>query len=107
LINIHLELDEDRCLKNLKVSGHEQLKGQDYAIVCTAVTFLFRTVAHAVTNKKELAALLNAPKPGILELRIDKHHEKWIDWLKGVTDILLTGIFDLQTEYPGAIKFNK
>jgi uncharacterized protein YsxB (DUF464 family) len=107
LINIHLELDQNGCLKYLKVSGHESHKQKGQALICAAVTFLVRTVAHILTSKKELMAFFNAPEPGCLEIKVNAPAGKWQDWLKGISETLVTGILDLQGEYPEMIAFNK
>jgi uncharacterized protein YsxB (DUF464 family) len=107
LIRISIDLDEHGCLKHIAVLGHAEYVIGGQNIVCSAVTALVRTVAHAFTKYDDFKATVKAVQPGDLELWISAHPPKRLEWVKGVTEVLLTGIFDLEAEYPDSIEINR
>lgn len=107
MIRISIDLDEQKCLKHIKVSGHEKHKSGVQAMVCASVTTLVRAVAHAYMKNDECKATVKAAKQGELELWIRAHPQNHMEWAKGITEVLLTGIFDLEAEYPDTIEINR
>ena len=43
----------------------------------------------------------DAPQPGSLKLRLDRVDAESRDWLRGVTDFLVVGLKDIESDYPG------
>jgi len=107
LIRISIDLDEQRCLKHIAVSGHAEEFSDGQNIVCSAVTAIVRTVAHVFTKHEDFKASVKAANPGELELWIRAHPQNHMEWAKGITEVLLTGIFDLEAEYPDTIEINR
>jgi uncharacterized protein YsxB (DUF464 family) len=107
LIHISIDLDVDGCLKHIAVSGHAEKFPAGENIVCSAITALVRTAAHVFTKYDEFKASIKAQKPGNLELWVRAHPQKRTQWARGVTEVLLTGIFDLKAEYPDMIEINE
>ena len=108
MIRISIDLDSDSCLKHIAVRGHAEKSVAGQNIVCSAVTALVRTVAHVFSEHEDFEASVKAEtdRPGDLELWIRAHPQKHVEWAKGVTEVLLTGIFDLEAEYPDTIEIN-
>lgn len=107
MIHISIDLDEHGCLKHIAVMGHAEYVIGGQNILCSAVTALVRTVAHAFTKYEDFKASVKAVQPGDLELWIDAHPQNRREWEKGVTEVLLTGIFDLEADYPDSIEINR
>jgi uncharacterized protein YsxB (DUF464 family) len=49
-------------------------------------------------------ACVNAKSEGNLYFRIIEYEDSQAEWLKGVSDYLITGIKDLETESPDSVK---
>jgi uncharacterized protein YsxB (DUF464 family) len=100
LIRVLLHLDAKDCLSYIEVNGHAGYgkKGED--IVCAAATALVRTAAHVVSGQKQLMSATKAPDTGIIQLRLDSYPDQMREWVKGISDFLLTGFSDLKSDYP-------
>ena len=106
MIEIRVRLDKPGCLRAFRASGHARAAGAGEDIVCAAVTVLLRTCARLLSDREGQAAAVKAPEPGELSLVLEPPPQERIEWLRGVTEFLLAGIADLQSEYPDRLTVN-
>ena len=100
MLNILIETDTESVLKKIRVSGHAGDAAKGRNIVCAAATSLIRSAYRTVNRHSEAETELDISASGMLDFEISKYDLGKKDWLKGVTDSLLTGLVDLDAEYP-------
>ncbi len=103
MIEISINLDGEGCLAELKAGGHALAgdKGQD--IVCAAVTVLLRTAAKLLTLTGGLRVQAEAPEPGKMAISVQRSPGQRTAWLTGLTEFLVSGLMDLEAEYPDRV----
>jgi uncharacterized protein YsxB (DUF464 family) len=101
VIRCVLRLGEDGCLRGLRASGHAGSGARGEDLVCAAATALLRTASRLLYQRAGLSVSGGAPAPGEMSLEVDGvwGGEPGL-WLRGVTDFLITGLQDLQSEHP-------
>jgi hypothetical protein len=106
VIRLSLRLRADGCLAGFAASGHAGAgpKGRDP--VCAAVTVLLRTAARLLAERPELQAGGGSPAEGVMRLELQPPPAGSREWVLGVTDTLLTGLRDLDREFPGRLKLD-
>ena len=104
MIKVKLDIYAKGCLKYLKVTGHAGNKKEGNDLVCAAVSCLVRTTANVLYKLAEISINSQAQEPGILEITINSLPDKYYEWVKGVTEFLITGIFDIKNEFPESIE---
>jgi uncharacterized protein YsxB (DUF464 family) len=100
VVAVVVEFFPDSCLKSLSIQGHAETEKKGNDLLCAALSVLVRTALHALTKEKRLALKGDIEKVGLLELTIFSYTDNISDWLKGITDFLMTGLFDLMLEFP-------
>jgi len=101
LVEIFLDLSADGLLRHCLVRGHAAGKGKGGNLVCGAVTVLVRTAARTLESCPGLALEGQAREPGDLQFSLPERFPAGLEgWISGVTDSLLTGLLDIQDEYP-------
>jgi len=73
-------------------------------IICAAVSVLIRSAYRTIVKNSKVEACITAKDEGSLYFRIIEYEESQVDWLRGITDYLLTGIKDIESEYPYSVK---
>ncbi len=81
-------------------SGSEE-RGKD--IICSAVSVLFRSFSKAVYASSSIESSGSASKRGNLRLEISSIPDDRVEWLRGMSTLILTGLLDLEREFPGNI----
>ena len=106
MLQILIRLDADNVLREIRASGHagDAVKGEN--IFCAAATSLMRTACRTVISNKEIISDFKADGPGNLYFSIHHYESLKTEWLKGITDYLLTGLTDLDNEYPEYFEIN-
>ena len=100
MIFLEISLYPNGCINCLKARGHSNSGKKGYDIICAAVTALTRTTARLLSEDKSIVVNGNAPEPGMLDITIQALPAARTEWIKGITDFLLKGLFDLKEEYP-------
>ncbi len=100
-MNILIELDTEKVLRKISAAGHagDVAKGEN--IICAAATSLIRSACRTVGSNQDIEADFNAPVSGELCFSILNYRSENTEWLRGISDYLLTGLRDLDNEYPG------
>ena len=100
MIKIAVELNTAGLLSGIQATGHSEAaaKGQD--IVCASVSVLLRTLARTLESKDGVLVKGSADMRGEISLDIKVDSDALSDWLRGVTSYSLTGLKDLEAEYP-------
>ena len=93
-------------LREIRASGHAGDAAKGYNTVCAAASSLIRSACRTVNNDSDIESLFSAPEPGQLDFSIQKYEILKSEWLKGITDYLLTGLTDLDNEYPEYFNIN-
>jgi uncharacterized protein YsxB (DUF464 family) len=104
LVRVRVELDGDGCLRGLEAAGHAGAGRRGEDLTCAAVSGLLRSVARLLHGTEGLVVVGQAAEPGRLELKVVRISQERRYWLRGVTDVLLSGLTDLREEQAGSIE---
>ena len=104
MIRLRVRLRADGCLAGFEATGHAAAGRRGRDLVCAAVTVLLRTAARLLSDCPELGAEGASPAEGVMRLELGCAPESRRQWLRGVTDMLLMGLRDLDREHPGRLK---
>ena len=107
MLNISITLDTDGVLSSLKLDGHVDGASKGQNLACAAVSLTVRSVARLVASCSDITEQGGASEPGQLSLTVISRPENRVQWLKGITDMLLQALEDIAEEYPGAMSINK
>lgn len=100
MIRVQVSLYPDGCLKRFAASGHARAGREGQDIICAAVTALLRTCARLLSGQPDLKVSGNAPEPGEMQLFLHDPPGDRLEWIRGITDFLLSGVQDLKAEFP-------
>ena len=106
MLEILIRLDAERVLREIRASGHAGDAAKGTNIVCSAATSLIRSAYRTVISEKDIRCSLKADEPGQIDFFILFYEEQKSEWLRGITDYLLTGLTDLDNEYPEFFEIN-
>ena len=106
MLEISIILDSDGVLHTLNLNGHLPGAPQGENLACAAVSLTVRSAARLVAGCPRISVRGAAPEPGRLFLRVINRPVKETQWLKGITDLLLQALADIDDEYPGAMSIN-
>jgi len=104
VIKIVLTFGDSGLLRTLTSQGHANRTTDLPSEACAAVSVLLRTVARLFSHSDGIEAVGSADKPGFLELEVLEIAEQHHEWFRGVVDMLMLGLSDLQEEYPDSIQ---
>ena len=100
---VNIVLDALGALRRIRLTGHAGKAPAGENTACAALTLLVRSVARAAAARSEWTVDGGAPEPGNLFLDIKRRPEDSDEWLRGVTDVLLRALADIDEEYPSAL----
>ena len=100
MISVSISLDKHGIVSSLAASGHAVSGEPGYNIICAAFTVLTRTAARLFESENGIDFTGDAVTPGDMGFCINGVNPDKLNWAKGVTDFLLIGIKDLETEFP-------
>lgn len=105
MLRVRVDLDGEGCLRGLEASGHAGAGRSGEDLTCAAASGLLRGVARLLHRTAGLVVSGRAEQPGELRLTVARRggSEGRSDWLRGVTDVLLSGLRELRDERPGSI----
>ena len=103
MVEIAVVLDASGALSRLSLRGHAGDARSGENVACAAVTLMVRSLARLVAARSEWRVDGNASQPGNLSLEIKRRPEDTDAWLRGITDILLRALADIDEEYPSAL----
>lgn len=107
IIKICFKIDKFGVIVFFEASGHAGSIASGKNIVCGAVTILLRTTYRTFLAKNGTKAVVTAKKEGQLYFQVEEYLPENCQQLKGITDYLLTGLKDMESEYPDYIKLIK
>ena len=103
MIDIRINLDSNGCIRVIEARGHstDGIRGQN--VLCGAVTVLLKNISKVIYNDDTIKSRGNAEEPGnlyfeIIDLPVEKR-----PWVKGITDVLIAGLFDLESQFRNEI----
>ncbi|MFW5742027.1 MAG: ribosomal-processing cysteine protease Prp [Spirochaetota bacterium] len=100
MIDVRVVVDGSGALSSLTVRGHASLGSRTVSAECAAVSGIVRACAQAIDERGDIAATGSADAPGDLVLSIDSVAAAALAWLRGVTDVIVTGIARVARESP-------
>jgi uncharacterized protein YsxB (DUF464 family) len=106
VIRLSIRLQEDGCLRSFEASGHAEAARKGRDIVCAAVTTLLRTTGRLLAAQTDLRVEGGSPEAGRMSLVLSEPPERKREWVRGVTAMLLSGLADLDREFPGRLKLD-
>ena len=104
ILKIDICLNSNNIIKYVKAEGHAGDRTAGENIICAAVSVLLRSAYRAIVKNSHVEACITARNEGSLYFRVIQYQDSQIEWLKGITDYLVTGIKDIETESPDSIK---
>ncbi len=104
ILEIHLCLDSNNIIKYVTAEGHAGETPAGANIICAAVSVLIRSAYRTIVKNSKVEACITAKDEGSLYFRVIQYQDSQNSWLKGITDYLITGIKDIETESPDSIK---
>lgn len=104
MINIEIGLNQSGVLGRLSATGHSNRGPKGSDIVCASVSALLRTTARVLAQEPGLSVKGRAEQEGSFNFSVTGTPSNGIAWLKGVTDVLLKGLGDIQAEFPDLCK---
>ena len=106
MITVRAVIDEDGCLRSLSVGGHASSDAGGFGsnVVCAAVTGIVRAAAEALSRRATIRAAGTAPAPGTLELEVLARDADDAEWLRGVGDVVLTGVGRIAGDEPDEVE---
>ncbi|MCL2791910.1 MAG: ribosomal-processing cysteine protease Prp [Spirochaetaceae bacterium] len=104
ILKIDLCLNSNNIIKYVTAEGHAGKSPAGENIICAAVSVLLRSAYRTIVKNSKVEACINAKSEGSLYFRVIQYEESQAEWLKGISDYLLTGIKDIKTESPDSIK---
>ncbi len=105
MINISISCNEYGCISEITASGHSGQKIRGFDVVCAAVSVLLRTAGELVSREPGVEFTADAGEPGNMFLRIESCRAEKFEWLRGVSEFLITGIEGIQKEFPNNCSF--
>lgn len=104
---IHCKIEERAgILLAIESTGHGLADGPGGASVsCAAVSALVRSAGAVLEKRRDVLVRVEGFEPGRVGLRIVEAAADAECWLRGVTDMLVQGIGDVQRDFPDQIEF--
>lgn len=100
MIDVRIVVGERGVLSSLTVGGHASFGGRAVSAECAAVSAIVRACAQAVDERNDVVVTGSATGPGDFELDIKTVPAAAREWLRGVTDVMVTGIGRIAREAP-------
>ena len=104
ILKIDLCLNSDNIIKYVTAEGHAGKSPVGENIICAAVSVLIRSAYRTIVKNSKVEACITAKGEGNLYFRIIQYEDSQKEWLKGISDYLITGIKDIETESPDSVK---
>ena len=94
------------CLLALNVRGHASSRGgvAGESVICAAVTGIVRACSQALADHPSIQTSGSAGAPGELRVTVLDTPVSEREWLRGVTDVILTGIGRIATDRPDEVE---
>jgi len=106
LIKVDIKVNGNGCIKELKAEGHGGVGERGSDILCSAVSVLLRSFAKVVYTSEAIKTEGKASERGSIYLLIRNVPGEKITWLQGMSGLVITGLRDLEREFPGNIRVN-
>ena len=100
MIKITIRLDNTGVLSGIKAAGHSKAAAEGQDIVCASASILLRTLGRVLESRDGIMLEGSADNRGEFSLDISFVDEAVHGWLEGVTSCIVTGLKDLEAEYP-------
>ncbi len=100
MIKVTVQLNTAGLLSGIQATGHSGAADRGQDIVCASVSVLLRTLARTLESKDGVLVKGSVDMRGEFALGIEVDGDSLSDWLRGVTSFSLTGLKDLEAEYP-------
>lgn len=82
----------------LQAKGHALFAPSGKNIVCSAVSALLRSFVRVLQAHKECKTEIDIKADGYLSVTINQCKQK--KWLSGISEIILTGLIEIENDYP-------
>jgi uncharacterized protein YsxB (DUF464 family) len=108
MIRVELRAAADGALRSCTAAGHAGFAPAGTDIVCAAVSMLLRTVASALRKTPGVTVAVTAPEKGDFAFGVEKAATPEGGMaVRFAYTVLVTGLRDLEGEYPGHICVNE
>ena len=104
MMSVGVSLVHEGCLRQVRATGHAGDAPPGENLTCAAITAVLRSAAAAFRQHSAVQCMVRAPKPGDLEVTLERVAPQAREWVRGATAVLLAGCLMLAREYPSEVR---
>ncbi len=106
MVHVRVTRSADGCLSALVMTGHVSPAGgpRGANLTCAAVTGLVRSCAEVIATADGIVADGIAEREGELHVTVHAVAGGRHEWLRGVTDVLVSGVRRMAADAPGEVE---
>jgi uncharacterized protein YsxB (DUF464 family) len=106
VITINAVVDRRGALFRLDMSGHASVASGPRGgnTVCAGVTAVVRSCAEAIVRNPGIVSVGSATE-GELHLEVTRYADSEVEWLRGATSVLASGVGRIGSESPDEVDF--
>jgi len=105
LLRVNIQVHEKSfCLSEFEMKGHAGINPAGTNLVCAAASHLSRSTAALLKSRLKDSVEIISLGRGHIKVRIKDSTSVNPEWLKGVSDLFVSGIQDLQKEAPDVLE---
>ena len=88
-------------------TGHGAIDNPEagVSISCAVVSAFVRSMGMLLERRNDIVARVESFQPGAVSIKIVQVDAGAEDWLRGITDMLIRGLEDLQQDFPDQLEF--
>jgi uncharacterized protein YsxB (DUF464 family) len=104
VITVVVRVDTGRRLLGFEMNGHasQSAGARGHNIVCAAVSALVRSCSEALAGQNGVVAVGSGDE-GRLVVRVSQCDPGQMEWLRGVTSVLISGLERIRQESPSEV----
>ncbi len=106
MVHVRVTRSSDGCLSVLVMTGHVSAAGGPHGanLTCAAVTGLVRSCAETIATADGVVADGTAEREGELHVTVRAVDGGRREWLRGVTDVLVSGVRRMAADAPAEVE---
>jgi len=106
VVHVRVTRSADGCLSALVMTGHVSAAAgpRGANLICAAVTGLVRSCAETIVAANGIVAGGDAGREGELHVAVRSVESGRREWLRGVTDVLVSGVRRMAADAPDEVE---
>jgi len=107
-IVIELRFDEHGSIAGIESAGHAVKRtGTAYDTCCALVSASLRSFFRMTVETEGLVVEGNIALPGRCSFRVVRLDPEKRDWYRGISDLTVRNLTDIETDFPGTVRLKK